>query len=58
MSWNAESRWKDTRMVNGDWISGILSSLAQLAALPGGRQVVGNYLLAVCVSFSFKNLLF
>lgn len=34
-------------MVNGDWISGILSSLAQLDALFGGRQVVGNYLLAV-----------
>lgn len=47
MSWNAESRQKETRMVNGDWIFGILSSLAQLAALLGGRQVVGNYLLAV-----------
>lgn len=55
MSWNAESRWKETRMVNGDWIAGILSSLAQLAVLLGGRQVVGNYLLAVS---SFFNLLF
>lgn len=44
---NAESRWKETRMVNGDWIFGISSSLAPLAALLGGRQVVGNHLLAV-----------
>lgn len=42
-------------MVNGDWIAGILSSLAQLAVLLGGRQVVGNSLLAVS---SFFNLLF
>lgn len=34
-------------MVNGDWISGIFSSLARLAALLDGRQVVGNYLLGV-----------
>lgn len=44
-------------MVNGDWISGILSSLAQLDALFGGRQVVGNYLLAVSLKKK-NNLLF
>lgn len=34
-------------MVNGDWISGIRNSPAQLAALLDGGQAVGHYLLAV-----------